>query len=126
MLAVLDPSGRARGDHGELTAILDAAHQLVSLLNDGQVSGEVHVVHALKAQGLDSGNHLTLAVGAGLIAEALTDLGTDGGSGADQHVLGGVCQSGEYLIGIVTLVEMFRLSIPWDLDYPTQHLLTAI
>jgi hypothetical protein len=105
MLTVLDPTGGARGDHGQSAAVLNTAEQLVCFLNDGQVSSQVHVIYAVKAKSLESGNHLTLNVGTGLIVEALTKLSANGRSGADEDMLVGICQSLEYLIGIVSLIQ---------------------
>ena len=105
VLAVLDPTGRAGGDHGQSATVLNTAEQLVGLLYNGQVGGHVHIEHTVKAQTAQSSNHLTLAVGAGLVAEALADLCTNGGSSADIDLLGGIAQSLEYLIGIVLLME---------------------
>ena len=105
VLAVLDPTGRARSDHGESSVVLDSADELVCFFNDGQVSGEVHIVYAIKAESLESCNHLAFNVGAGLVAEAFAKLCTNRRSGANNSVLGGICKSCKYTIGIVSFIE---------------------
>ena len=105
MLAVLDPSGRAGGDHRKLATVLESSEKLVSLLDDGKVCGKVHIEHAVKAESLECGNHLTLNVSTGLVAEALADLCAYGGSGTDIYLLGRISDSCLYLIGIVALVD---------------------
>jgi len=105
VLAVLDPSGRTRGDHGKSTAVLNAAEELGSFLNDGEVSGEIHIVYAVKAEALESCNHLALNVSTGSVVKALAESSADRGSGADSNVLGRICDSIENLLSIVLLVE---------------------
>ena len=105
MLAVLDPSGRAGSDERQSATLLNASDELGRLLDDGQVSGHVHVVHTLKAQRLDCRDHLAFHIGSRLVAEALADLGAHGRSSADQDVLLGISQRLKHLIGIVTLIE---------------------
>ena len=105
VLAELDPSGRAGCDHRKCAAVLDSAKELGCFFHDGKVSGEIHIVNAVEAELLESLNHLGLAVSTGLVAEALTDLCSYGRSCADKYVLGRICESFSYLIGIVSLVE---------------------
>ena len=75
------------------------------LLDDGEVGGEVHIVHTVKAETADSGDHLALNVSAGLVAEALADSSADGGSRADHDMLVRVCKSLKHARGVVLLIE---------------------
>ena len=105
MLAELDPSRRAGGNHRQNALVLNASDQLGCLLDNGQVGGQIHIEHAVKAQSLQRGNHLALGIGTRLVAEALTDLRTDRRCGTDENVLVGICQRLEDLIGIIALVQ---------------------
>ena len=105
VLAVLDPTGRAGGDEGEVLAFLHSLEEFSCFFHDGKVCGEVHIVNAVEAETLESGNHLAFGVYAGFNAEAFAEGCADGGSGADRNVLGGIVQCFEYLVGIVLLVE---------------------
>ena len=108
MLAILDPTGRARGDHGQSAAVVQTTDQLIRFLDDRKVCGHVHIEHAIKAKTTDSGNHLSLAIGAGLIAKAFTDLSTHRGCGADINLFGGIRKSLEHLICVISLVKSAR------------------
>ena len=105
MFAVLNPSGRAGCDERESSAVLNSAEELSSLFHDGEVSCEVHVVYAVEAELLESCNHLTFCVSAGLIAEAFADRSAYGGCAADSNVLCGICDSVEDLLCVVLFVE---------------------
>ena len=105
VLTELDPSGRARSNHGKNSAILNSAEELCCLFHNCKVSGKVHVEHAIKAKALDSGNHLALNVCTGLVAEALADLCAYRGSCANVYLLRRICDSFHNLICIVSLVK---------------------
>ena len=105
VFAVLDPTGRAGGDEGEVFAFLHSFKELGCFFHDGKVCGEVHIVNAVKAETLEGGNHLAFGVHAGFNAEAFAEGCADGRSGADNNVLGGIVDRVEYLIGIVLFVE---------------------
>ena len=105
VLAILDPSGAARGHKRELAAVLDAVKKLCSLFKNCKVSGEVHVVYAVKAESLESSNHLAFHVCAGFVAEAFADCCTNGRSAADSNVLCGIADCVEDLLGVVLFVD---------------------
>ena len=105
ILAELNPPGRAGGNHGESTAVLNSFKKLSSFLNDGKVSCGVGIEYLLKADSAKSCNHLALNVGADRHTEALTESCTDGGSSLNYNVLCGICKSCPYLVGIVLLNE---------------------
>ena len=105
VLAELNPSGRAGGDHRKLAAVLNTLKKLGSLLNDGEISSGVGVEYLLEAESSESCNHLALNVSADRHIEALAESCTDGGSGLNYYVLGRIVESIPYLIGIVTLNE---------------------
>ena len=105
VLAELNPSGRAGGNHRKSTAVLNALKKLGSLLNDGEVSCGVGVEYLLEAETSESCNHLAFYVSADRHIEALTESCTDRGSGLNYYVLGRIVESSPYLIGIVTLNE---------------------
>ena len=105
VFAVLDPTGRAGGDEGEVLAFLHSFEEFGSFFHDGKVCGEVHIVNAVEAETLESGNHLAFGVNAGFDAEAFAEGCTDGGSGADRNVLGGIIDRIPNLRGVVLFVE---------------------
>ncbi|CDC75945.1 putative uncharacterized protein [Candidatus Colimorpha enterica] len=103
ILAELDPSGRAGGDHRESALVLYALNKLVRFLNDREVGGKVGVEHSVKAETAQSGDHLALNVCADRHSEALTEGSPDGGSGLNDNVLCRVAESLPYLVGVVLL-----------------------
>ena len=105
VFAVLDPTGRAGGDEGEVLAFLHSFKEFGSFFHDGKVCGEVHIVNAVEAETLESGNHLAFGVNAGFNAEAFAESCADGGSGADRNVLGGIVDRIPNLSGIILFVE---------------------
>ena len=90
ILGVVDPAGRAGGDHGQDAAAANTAQQLGALLHDGQVGGEVGVVDLVEAQTLQSGDHLAGDGSADGHAELLAQGCTDGGGSLDHHMLAGL------------------------------------
>ena len=64
MFAEFNPTGRTGGDKRELSAVLDSLDKLVCLLHDGEIGAEVGVIHLVKAEPAQSGDHFTLSVGA--------------------------------------------------------------
>ncbi len=58
MLAEVDPSGRAGGDHGESAAVLYSAEKLGAFFHDGKVCTEVGVKYLIKAKSAKSSSHL--------------------------------------------------------------------
>ena len=105
VFAVFDPTGRAGGDEGEVLAFLHSFKEFGSFFHDGKVCGEVHVVNAVEAHALESGNHLAFGINAGFNAEAFAEGCTDGRSGADRNVLGGIVDRIPNLCGVVLFVE---------------------
>ena len=103
MLAVLDPSGRAGGEHGQGAAILDAVNQLGGLFHDGQVSSEVGIEDLVEAQALQGLSHLAGHAGADGHAEFLAQGHTDSGSGLHDHDLLRIVDGGPNLGGVVLL-----------------------
>ena len=103
ILAELDPSGRAGGDHRESALVLYALNKLVRFLNDREVGGKVGVEHSVKAETAQSGDHLALNVCTDRHSEALTEGSPDGGSGLNDNVLCRVAESLPYLVGVVLL-----------------------
>ena len=89
----------------ELAAVLHSVEEFGCLFHDGEVGGEVHVVDAVEAEALDSGDHLAFNVGAGLVAEAFAEGSSDRRSGADSDVLCRVGDGVENLLRVVLLVE---------------------
>ena len=86
-------------------AFFYSVQKFCCFFHDGKVSGEVHIVNAVKAEALDCGNHFAFCVNTGFIAEAFADGGTDGGCCADGNVLGGVVERFPNLSGVVLFVE---------------------
>ena len=105
VLAELDPSGRAGGDHRKGAAVLYSVKKLGSLFNDGKVCCGVGVKYLFKADSAQSRNHLALYVSADRHTEALTESCTDRRSGLHYNVLGRIGESIPYLVGIVLLNE---------------------
>ena len=105
VLAVLDPTGRAGGDEGEVLAFLHSFKEFGCFFHDGKVCGEIHVVNAVEAETLERGNHLAFGINTGFDAEAFAQGCADGRRGADRNVLGGIVDCIPNLIGIVLFVE---------------------
>ena len=104
-LAVLDPAGRAGGDHRQHAAGLDALHELVGLFHDGQVRAEVGVEDLVEAQAPEGAGHLAGDGGAHRDAEFLAEGGADGGSGLHDDVLARIGQGRPNLRGVVLLMQ---------------------
>ena len=105
VLAVLDPSGRAGGEHGQGAAVLDAVHQLGGLLHDGQVSREVGIEDLVEAQTLQGLGHLAGHAGADGHAELLAQGNADSGGGLHDHDLLRIGDGGPHLGGVVLLSQ---------------------
>ena len=85
--SVVDPAGRAGGDHGEGAAVLYAAEKLGSLFHDGKVSSEVGVVNLSKAEALESSDHLAGYGSTDLHAKLFAQSCANCGSGLNNNVL---------------------------------------
>ena len=77
-LQEVDPARRAGGDHRQ-RAFLEPGEELVGLLDDRQVGGEVGVEDGVEAQPPQGGDHLAGARRAGRQAETLADGRADRG-----------------------------------------------
>ncbi len=58
MLAEVDPSGGAGGDHGESAAVLYSAEKLGAFFHDGEVCAEVGIEYLIEAESAESSCHL--------------------------------------------------------------------
>ena len=105
MLAVLDPSGRAGGEHGQGAAVLDAVDQLGGLFHDGQVSSEVGIEDLVEAQALQGLSHLAGHAGADGHAELFAQSHADSGSGLHDHDLLRIVDGGPDLVGVVLFLQ---------------------
>ena len=105
MLAILDPAGRAGGDKGQHAAVAYPLKQLVCLLHDGEVGGEIGVKDLVEAEPAKGCDHLAGHVGAYLVAERLAQSDSDRGSGVDYDILIGIRNGLKDLGGVVLLIE---------------------
>ena len=101
--AILDPAGRAAGDHGQHAALGQPLHQLGAFLQDGQVRAEIGVEHLVKAQTAQGGGHFAGNAGAHGNAKFLAQGGAHGGSGLHHNMLGAFQQLVHGLDGILFL-----------------------
>ena len=101
----LDPAGRAAGEHGQPSAVLEAMQQLGAFLHDRQVCGEARIEHALEAEAPESGRHHADHVGAHRQTKLLAE-GHGHGRGVlnDDHPAG-IRQGGQYFLEVALLTE---------------------
>ena len=84
---MLDPAGAAGGEHGELCTGLHLLQELGTLLHDGEVGGEVGVIHNVNAQTAKSRDNLAgYGLGCGH-AELLSKSHTDRRGKLNHHTL---------------------------------------
>jgi len=93
ILCVVDPSGRAGGDHRKNTAVFDPAEKLCSLFHNGEVSGKVGVINLIEAETSECCNHLTCYCGTNGHTEFLAQSGTYCGSSLNNNVHSGLHSS---------------------------------
>ena len=105
LFAETDPTGRARGDHRENTAVLNAVEKFGSFFNDGNVSTEVDVEDLVCTETAERCNHLAFNTGTDRHAEFFTECCTDSGSGHHDDMLGGISESCPNLFGVVLFGE---------------------
>ena len=105
MLTELNPSGRARCDQGQLSAVLNALDELMCFLNDREVGGKVHVVNSVKSEAAKRSSHLAFNIGTGFISEALAESCTNRGSRTDRNMLRGIGESLKHTRGIILLIK---------------------
>ena len=108
MLAVLDPAGRAGGDHRENTAVVYPVEKLRAFFHDGEVGGEVNVEYSVCAEPSHGGGELAGGGGADGHAEFFTDRYTHGGSGLEYNELVGIVESRPDCLGGILFGECAR------------------
>ena len=101
MLAILDPTGRARSDHRQNTAVLNTLDQFIGFFHNGKVGGNIGIKDLIKAQLLKSGYHLAFHIGADRHIKGFTQSYTDGRSHLNNNMLGGIRHCFPNLIGII-------------------------
>ncbi len=101
VLAVVNPSGRAGGDHGENAVALNSCKKLICLFHDGKVSSEVGIIYSVKAESSESSAHLAGYGSADLHAELFAERSSDSGSGLNN----------DELAGLLCLVDLGNLAL---------------
>ncbi len=108
VLAVANPPGRAACDHRQHAAVLHSVDKFSGFFHNGEVCREIGVEYLVEAESAHCGYHLALDVGSDGIAERLTQRSADSGSCLNNNHLLGVCDSLQYLGGIVLLFQSAR------------------
>ena len=86
-LAILDPAGRAGGDHRQLAAVFEAVQKLRALLENGEIGAEIGIEHLVEPKPSKSGNELAGNACTDGHAEFLAERGADSGCGLNNNVL---------------------------------------
>lgn len=98
---IVDPARAAGGHHRQSAAILQTVKEFGALFHDGEVSAEVRIEYAVKAEQLERRDHLARDDGTRLKAKGIAKGDAYRGGNLHDDVFLRVLQGVEYLCGIV-------------------------
>ncbi len=105
MLAVLNPSGRARSNERKSTAILKSVKEFSCLFHNGKISSKICIKYICKSKSAESSNHFTLTVCADRSTEFLGNTRTNRRSSLNYNMFCRISKSCKYLISLVNFIE---------------------